>query len=224
MEIPEEYCRAFNKSNLRILYINVLTNDIEISTEIEEAAMLEYQEAKEKLNNAENKIKVIPRKKIAPIGAKKSSKDTNNQKEKELLKNTEKIKEDKKEKNFRYDDEEDDDYDYDYSGKRYEIDSKQNKINNKKIIDKKESEKNILNLKDSEHIIQYFDNPSSEDEDDKSIKPIPSKKNINSKKEKSAENIKVSKEFEETPKIKDNKFNSINPKYQRSNKKRQNLR
>ena len=224
IEIPEEYCRAFTKGELRILYVNVITNDIETSTEIEEAAMQEYKEAKEKLKNEENKIKVIPRKKIAPIGAKKSSKDTNNKKEKEILKNKEKSNENIKEKNNRYDEEEDDDYDFDYSGRRYEIDSKQNKINNKKIIDKKESEKNVLNLKDSEHIIQYFDNPSSEDEDDKSIKPIPSKKNLNLKKEKSAENIKVSKEFDEPPKIEDNKFNSINPKYQRSNKKRQNLR
>ena len=82
VEIPDEYCRAFTKSNLRILYVNIITNDIQTSTEIEEAAMQEYEEAKEQLKNEENKIKVIPRKKIAPIGAKKSSKDTNNQKEK----------------------------------------------------------------------------------------------------------------------------------------------
>ena len=81
IEIPEEYCRAFTKGELRILYVNVITNDIEPNTEIEEAAMQEYKEAKEKLKNEENKIKVIPRKKIAPIGAKKSSKDTNNKKE-----------------------------------------------------------------------------------------------------------------------------------------------
>ena len=224
VEIPEEYCRAFTKSDLRILYINVITNDIETSTEIEEAAMQEYKEAKEKLKNEENKTKVIPRKKIAPIGGRRSSKDQIYQKEKELIKNKEKNNEDKNEKNYRYEDKEDDGYDYDYSGKRYEKDSKQNKVINKKIIDKKESEKSDLNLKDSEHIIQYFDNPSSDDEDDKSIKPILSKKNLNLKKEKSAENIKVSKELEEPPKIKDNKFNSINPKFQRSNKKRHNLR
>ena len=225
VEIPEDYCRAFTKNNLRILYINMVTNDIELSTEIEEAALEEYKEAKEKLQNEENKIKVIPRKKIAPIGTKKVSNDIRNEKvkekEKELQINMEKIEEIKKKKN-RYDDEDDDGYDYEYSGKRYEIDSKRNKLNNKKIIDR-ESEK-VLNLKDSEHIIQYFDNPSSEEEDDKSIKPIPSKKNINLKKEKSAENLKKSKELEEAPKIEENKTNTINPKFQRSNKKRQNLR
>ena len=226
VELPEEYCRAFIKVNLRILYINTLTNDVEESTKIEELALEEFQEAKEKIKNEENKIKVIPRKKIAPIGSKKITRDIKIEKEKESLKKIQKINEDKKEKidkKIKYDEDEDEDFDFDYSEKRNENNSNQNKINNKKIIDKT-SENNVLNLKDSEHIIQYFDNPSSEDEDDKSIKPIPSKKNINFKKEKSAENIKSSKEFDDPPNIEENKYKSINPKYQRSNKKRQNLR
>ena len=56
VELPEEYCRAFIKVNLRILYINILTNDVEESTKIEELALEEFQEAKEKIKNEENKI------------------------------------------------------------------------------------------------------------------------------------------------------------------------
>ena len=50
---------------------------------------------------------------------------------------------------------------------------------------------------------------------------IPSKKNMNLKKEKSVENIKISANNIEQPiNIEENKFNSLNNKYQRSNKKR----
>ena len=85
-EIPEEYLRAFHKGDLTLLYINSITNEIEINTDIEEEAKREYMMMKEKLKNEENKVKVIPRKKIAPIGSKKASLESNSEKEKDFLK------------------------------------------------------------------------------------------------------------------------------------------
>ena len=242
-EIPEEYCRAFHKADLTLIYINVITKDIEVESEIEETAKLEYQEAKEKLRNQENQVKVIPRKKIAPIGSKKAFKDPKIEKEKEFLKKMEQNyddnkkekknkKENKKDKNqnrisdeikksgkkSKHDNDEEDEYNF--SEKDIDINDQSNKIN----INNKEQEKNVLDLKESNPMVKYFDDDSSSGQEDKSIKPIPSKKNINLKKEKSVENMKVSNEIENPGTIEINKYNSITQKYQRSNKKHHNLR
>ena len=246
VELPDEYVRAFTKDGLNLLYINTITNEIEPSSEIEKEAQREYLMMKEKLKNEENKVKVIPRKKIAPIGSKKASLESNSEKEKDFLKRSGGFNENKKEKKgvtdklfkreieknknrindeikksdkkIYYDNEEEEDDENNLSEKKYEINSKQ-------IINKKDSQKNENNLRGSSNIIKNFDNPSSSDEDNNLIKPISSKKNM-IKKEKSFENLKVSKEIEnESPdKIEGKKFNSINSKFQRSNKKRQNLR
>ena len=255
-EIPDEFYRAFNLSNYTLYYVNAITREIETNTEIEDLAREEYIRAKEKLKNEENKVKVIPRTKIAPIGSKKPLKDSKIEKEKEILKKSQKsFKEDKKEKKgisdmlfkkeieksknrisddikpndkeIKIDLEEDDsdevDKELDYLQKKSEIKNKQIKKSNNNIINNKNSENNILNLKDSSKIIKNFDNSSS-DEDKKSIDAIPSKKNMNLKKERSVENMKISNEIENPGTIEGNKYNSINPKYERSNKKRQNLR
>ena len=47
---------------------------------------------------------------------------------------------------------------------------------------------------------------------------------MNLKKDKSVENLKISSEIEKPDNVEEKKYNSINPNYQRSNKKRQNLR
>ena len=236
-EIPDEYCRAFHKSNLELLYINMRTNDIELKSGLEAMAIEEYKKAKEKIKNEENKIKVIPRKKIAPIGSNKALKDPKIEKEKEFLKKVDnnfkekeknknrisnEIKKEDKQKKFNESNDEEED-EYDYSEKKYEITSKQKKDNNNDKNNNKDSQKDFSNLKDSGNIIKNFDNSFS-DEDEKSIEPITSKKNINLKKEKSVENMKMSNEIEKPSTIEENKYNSINPRYQRSNKKRQNLR
>ena len=48
-EIPMEYRRAFHKSNYQLVYINIITKEVELSSEFEEEAKKEYKEAKEKL-------------------------------------------------------------------------------------------------------------------------------------------------------------------------------
>ena len=253
-EIPDEYYRAFHLTNYTLFYVNAITNEIETNTDIEELAREEYLRAKERLKNEENKVKVIPRTKIAPIGSKKALKDSKNEKEKEILKKSQKsFKEDKKEKKgigdklFKKEIEKSKnrisdeikpndkeiklDFDEDgyvaqelaYFQKKIDIEKNKNIKSNNNIINNKDSENNVLNLRDSSNIIRNFDNDSS-DEDKKSVNAIPSKKNMNLKKERSVENLKISNEIENPGTIEGNKYNSINPKYERSNKKRQNLR
>jgi len=97
-DIPDYFLRAFHKDNLQILYINILTNEIELSSEYEDLAKKEYKELKEKYYKdmkskellANSKVTVVPRKKIAPIGAKKLLEDPKKQKEKEFMKKIEK--------------------------------------------------------------------------------------------------------------------------------------
>ena len=80
-DIPDNIRRAFAKDNLQLVYINVDTKEIELVSEYEELAQEEYKLAKEKLLNEmrekekeANKIIVMPRGKIAPIGVKKLQK------------------------------------------------------------------------------------------------------------------------------------------------------
>jgi len=70
-DIPDYFSRAFHKDNLQIFYINILTNEIELSSEYEDLAKKEYKELKEKYNKdmkskemlTNNKAIVILRKK-----------------------------------------------------------------------------------------------------------------------------------------------------------------
>ena len=235
IELPEGFCRAFSKKDLSLLYLNLITKVLDKETEIEDRAREEYRMLKEKLRNDENKVKIIPRKKIAPIGSKKPDKEQKIEKKgisdklfkREVEKNKNKINDEIKpsDKKIKLDYNDNEEDEYDYSEKKYEIDSRKNKKDYNQIINKNDSEKYLMNQKDSSHLIKYFDEyDSSSEEDKKSIKPIPSKKNMNLKKEKSVENLKVSNEIENPDTIEEKKYNSINPNYQRSNKKRQNLR
>lgn len=112
-DIPDYFLRAFHKNTLQILYINVLTNEIELSSEYEDLAKKEYKELKEKYYKeikskeilANSKVTVVPRKKIAPIGTKKLQEDPKKKKEQEFMKKIEKtFKESMKEN--QYEDEE----------------------------------------------------------------------------------------------------------------------
>ena len=104
--IPDMYQRAFAKDNYQLVYINRITNEIKLKSDIEEEAIKEYQEVKEKylkeMKEKEKKaniVTVLPRKKIAPIGGKKVLEDPIRKREKEFLKKIEmKIQEKEKEK------------------------------------------------------------------------------------------------------------------------------
>ena len=97
-DIPEYFLRAFHKETLHILYINIITNEIELSSEYEDLAKKEYKELKEKYYKdmkskeilANSKVTVVPRKKIAPIGTKKLQEDPKKKKEQEFMKKIEK--------------------------------------------------------------------------------------------------------------------------------------
>ena len=105
-DIPDTFRRAFHKASFQLVYINMITKEIEISTEYEELAKEEYLKAKEKyikeIREKEinaNKATIIPRKKIAPIGAKKTRDDPIKRREKEFMKKVEKtFKESEREK------------------------------------------------------------------------------------------------------------------------------
>ena len=80
--IPDMYQRAFAKENYQLVYINRITSEIKLKSDIEEEAIKEYQEVKEKyikeMREKEKKAniaKVVPRRKIAPIGGKKIIED-----------------------------------------------------------------------------------------------------------------------------------------------------
>ena len=48
--IPDYIRRAFSKYDLMLVYININTKEIELESEFEESAKIEYQEAEEKLH------------------------------------------------------------------------------------------------------------------------------------------------------------------------------
>ena len=97
IEIPDIYQRAFTKDSYELVYINRITNEIKLESEIELQAKQEYQELKEKWikemrekEKEANKVTVLPRGKIAPIGRKKIIEDPKKKKEKEFMKIIEK--------------------------------------------------------------------------------------------------------------------------------------
>ena len=97
VEIPNTYQRAFAKDNYQLVYINRITNEIKLESEIEIQAKQEYQELKEQWikevkekEKEANKVTVLPRKKIAPIGRKKITEDPIRKREKEFMKIVEK--------------------------------------------------------------------------------------------------------------------------------------
>ena len=77
-EIPSDWRRAFTKTDNQLLYIDLNTNEIHLSTDIEESAKNEILQLKEdyrqKIKKEEEeakKVKVIPRTKIPPLGQNK---------------------------------------------------------------------------------------------------------------------------------------------------------
>ena len=232
IDIPDEFCRAFYKGDLTLLYINMITKDIELYSDLEDLAKEEYLQAKQKLRLEENKVKVIPRKKIAPLGSSKALKES--AKEKELLKKIEKSQKNEKstkknkqsnnkninnKKSVSFKSEEDDELDL--SDKNFEINNKQNKINNNNI---NIHENAILNLKDSDDFNKSLLNSSSE-EAKKLEKPIQSKNNMRTKKEINDDDLKIKIENNIVNNIMEkSEFTPSSQRYQRSNKKRQNLR
>jgi len=105
-QIPDIYQRAFAKGSYRLVYINRITNEIKLKSDLEDDAVEEYKELKEKYLREQkekqklaNKVKVLPRKKIAPIGGKKILENPIKEREKEFLKQIEiQYKEDEKAK------------------------------------------------------------------------------------------------------------------------------
>ena len=162
-DIPDYIRRAFHKSNLQLVYINVITKEIELSSDFEELAKEEYKEAKEQLlkdmrekEKEANKATIVPRKKIAPIGAKRALEDPLKKREKEFqdeetrqlkakIEKEEKIKDsifNKKNGNDYNDNDSDDDIklvdnigneDIDYDEK-HEINSREKKFPSKNIV------------------------------------------------------------------------------------------
>ena len=85
-KIPDDCVRAFMKKDLKLVYINTLTNDIVFDSVLEEKAKEELQKMREKINNKKNKEKKFQNKKIPPIGFNKKLKDIEMAKEKEFFK------------------------------------------------------------------------------------------------------------------------------------------
>ena len=104
--LPDIYQRAFAKGSYRLVYINRITNEIKLKSDLEDEAVEEYKELKEKYlmeqkekQRLANKVKVLPRKKIAPIGGKKILENPIKEREKEFLKQIEiQYRENEKEK------------------------------------------------------------------------------------------------------------------------------
>ena len=72
-QIPSNLIRAFTKVDHQLLYIDINTNEIHLSSDIEDFAKNEFLQIKEEYkrkNETEKEIKVIPRKKIPPINQK----------------------------------------------------------------------------------------------------------------------------------------------------------
>ena len=105
-QIPDIYQRAFAKGSYRLVYINRITNEIKLKSDLEDEAVEEYEQLKEKYMREQkekqrlaNKVKVLPRKKIAPIGGKKILENPIKEREKEFLKQIEiQYRENEKEK------------------------------------------------------------------------------------------------------------------------------
>ena len=112
-EIPSDWRRAFTKTDNQLLYIDLNTNEIHLSTDIEENAKNELLQIKEdyrqKMRKEEEeakKVKVLPRKKIPPLGQNKIKEDKKQKKEKKFIDEIEKQKQIEKNKNFEEEDEE----------------------------------------------------------------------------------------------------------------------
>ena len=112
-EIPSDWRRAFTKVDNQLLYIDLNTNEIHLSTDIEENAKADYLQLKEqykqKIKKEEEdakKVKVVPRKKIPPIGQNKIVEDKNMKKEKRFIEKVEREKLIQRKKNFEEEDEE----------------------------------------------------------------------------------------------------------------------
>ena len=112
-EIPSDWRRAFSKADNQLLYIDLNTNEIHLSTDIEESAKNELLQLKEdyrqKIKKEEEeakKVKVIPRTKIPPLGQNKIKEDKNQKKEKKFIEKIEKQKQIERKKNFEKEDEE----------------------------------------------------------------------------------------------------------------------
>ena len=105
-QIPDIYQRAFAKGSYRLVYINRITNEIKLKSDLEDEAVEEYEELKEKYMREQkekqrlaNKVKVLPRKKIAPLGGKRILENPIKEREKEFLKQIEiQYRENEKEK------------------------------------------------------------------------------------------------------------------------------
>ena len=97
-DISDQFCRAFHKKTLQLVYINTITKEVELSSEFEEATKEEYKEAieiimkdmKEKELIANKEI-VISRKNYRRLGPKKPWKIQKKLKQKENLKKLKKI-------------------------------------------------------------------------------------------------------------------------------------
>ena len=107
VEIPNTFQRAFVKDNYQLVYINRITNEIKLESEIEIQAKQEYQEVKEQWikemkekEKEANKVTVLPRKKIAPIGRKKITEDPIRKREKEFMNKMKKKKKKQLKKNY----------------------------------------------------------------------------------------------------------------------------
>ena len=193
IRIPNHWRRAFTKDNYQLIYIDVNTNEIHLTTDIEEKAKEEYKQLKneylKKLKEQEdeaNKVKVIPRKKIAPLGGDKVIEDLQRKKETEFVKQIEKQNQMKNknndnlnvvnnDKNNNDDEIKIEDYNIDNDEKKH---VKGNESIQLKLNDdgsqgsgsiKENSENNSLN--NSNNIIINNENNLS-DEDNKKMKPV----------------------------------------------------
>ena len=224
VEIPDIFQRAFVKENYQLVYINRLTNEIKLESDIEIQAKQEYQEVKdnwikevkEKEKEA-NKVTVLPRKKIAPIGRKKIAEDPIKQREKEFMKIVEKqfIENEKEKQNM--------DKDIRQLNEKIQRDEIKNKENMENInllknyLEKEESDSDIsekkeknekgnnnrnkMNNFEDEIKLEYNDDSSS----DKNEMKIKNKNNNNKNKEDNNKEIdnESSSEFESIEKEKE---------------------
>lgn len=90
--LPKGWKRAFQKANGELLYIDMSTNEIHLSTQLEELAKeeylmnkKEYEQRQRAEEEAKKKVTVIPRTKIPPIGGTKPKENQNQLKEKEFI-------------------------------------------------------------------------------------------------------------------------------------------
>ena len=165
VEIPNTYQRAFAKDNYQLVYINRITNEIKLESEIEIQAKQEYQELKEQWikevkekEKEANKVTVLPRKKIAPIGRKKITEDPIRKREKEFMKIVEKqyIENEKEKQNM--------DKDIRQLNEKIQRDEIKNKENNNNMdlirnyLEKEESDSENNSINKNEKIIKGNNN------------------------------------------------------------------